>query len=641
MSDLAESGAPRPPFFRKSPREKREPRAAEAAHVTVVMPTFKQASFIQRAIESLIAQSFTAWQLIIVDDGSPDDTLGVVSRYLDDPRIRYHRLARNRGLGHALNVGIGLACTELIAYLPSDDVYYADHLATLVPALESAPEAALGFSGVRHHYNRFASGIIEGGVLQLVQVLQRRGLDRWIEREELTTDDLDRMLWAALRQRGAVVRTGHVTCEWVDHPLQRHKIIQEGETSGQNAYRSYYGVTEPLRFQSSIGNYVDEVAYFARFRDQPRRSVTADGLKILLVGELAYNPERILALEERGHQLFGLWTPIPAGFNTVGPLPFGQVTDLPSDDWQAAVRSIRPDIIYALLNWQAVPFAHHVLTENPGIPFVWHFKEGPFICLQKGTWPQLMELHTQSDGRIYSSPELRRWFETIVPEAAGAQPTLVLDGDLPKQEWFARAPSRRISAADGEIHTVVPGRPIGLHPHTVGELAAHGIHLHFYGDLTHHLWSGWIETTSKLAPGYLHLHSQVDQRGWVSEFSKYDAGWLHIFKSENAGELRRANWDDLNYPARIATLVAAGLPLIQFDNRHAVVATQALSKALDIGVFFTDIPHLGVQLRNESLLARVRHNVGRHRSQFTFDHHVDDLVGFFRQVIDHRSVPRS
>jgi hypothetical protein len=294
-----------------------------------------------------------------------------------------------------------------------------------------------------------------------------------------------------------------------------------------------------------------------------------------------------------------------------------------------------------LLNWQAVPFAHHVLTENTGIPFVWHFKEGPFICLQKGTWPQLLELHTRSDGRIYSSPELRRWFETIVPDAAGAQPTLELDGDLPKHDWFEAVPSRRLSEDDGEIHTVVPGRPIGLHPHTVGELAGQGIHLHFYGDFTHHLWQGWIETTSKLAPGHLHLHSQVDQRGWVTEFSKYDAGWLHIFKSENAGELRRANWDDLNYPARIATLVGAGLPLIQFDNRHAIVATQTLSKELDIGIFFTDIPHLREQLANEPMLAQVRQNVWRHRPHFTFDHHADELVAFFRQVIAHRSVLHS
>ena len=73
------------------------------------------------------------------------------------------------------------------------------------------------------------------------------------------------------------------------------------------------------------------------------------------------------------------------------------------------------DVIYGLLNWQAVPFVHEVLCGNPGIPFVWHFKEGPFICLEKGTWPQLLDLYRQADGRIFCSPEARDWFDTVSP----------------------------------------------------------------------------------------------------------------------------------------------------------------------------------------------------------------------------------
>jgi hypothetical protein len=88
-----------------------------------------------------------------------------------------------------------------------------------------------------------------------------------------------------------------------------------------------------------------------------------------------------------------------------------------------------------------------------------------------------------------------------------------------------------------------------------------------------------------LVPDHLHLHKQVDQEDWVSEFSKYDAGWLHFIKSENGGDLRRANWDDLNYPARLATLVAAGLPVLQYDNADARVATQTIARDLDIGLF--------------------------------------------------------
>jgi hypothetical protein len=290
-------------------------------------------------------------------------------------------------------------------------------------------------------------------------------------------------------------------------------------------------------------------------------------------------------------------------------------------------------VIYALLNWQTVRFAHQILDENPGIPFVWHFKEGPFICLEKDLWRELLELYCRADGQIYSSPEMRDWFETVAPGISQSAPALVLDGDLPKRDWFDAPRSPRLSERDGQIHTVVPGRPIGLHPHTVGELAGQGIHLHFYGDFTQGVWRDWIAKVEELARGYLHLHPNVDQDRWVSEFSKYDAGWLHLFESRNGGDLRRADWDDLNYPARIATLAVAGLPLLQRDNSGAVVAAQTLARQLEIGVFFRSMEHLRAQLADAPRMERIRANVWRQRELFTFDEHADRLVEFFRAVI--------
>jgi hypothetical protein len=326
----------------------------------------------------------------------------------------------------------------------------------------------------------------------------------------------------------------------------------------------------------------------------------------------------------------------PYWYNAVGPLPFGHVQDIPQENWIEAVRKLQPDIIYALLNWQAVPFAHTVVMSNPGIPFVWHFKEGPFICLEKGTWPQLIDLYTRSDGQIYISPEMRNWFTTVIPENACSDFSLVLDGDLPKRDWFTSHRSPLLSQIDGEIHTVVPGRPIGLHPETLGELAQQGIHLHFYGDFTQGQWVRWIERAQGFAPKHLHLHPNVDQEHWVSEFSQYDAGWLHFIKSDNQGDLRRAIWDDLNYPARIGTLVAAGLPMLQCDNRGAAVATQTLAQEFEIGLFFTDMQQLRAQLGDTKSMAELRANVWRHREKFTFDYHADRLVNFFRHVIEEK-----
>jgi hypothetical protein len=514
-------------------------------------------------------------------------------------------------------------------------VYFQEHLASLVGLLDASPEAVLAFSGVRHTYNRSTPGQIPGRSLQLVQVLHRRTPDRWLERTALVTDNLDRMYWSALYRRGSVVGTGLVSAEWVAHLGQLHRLLQEPE-GGINTYRSHFGVRHPLRFHSTKGNYADEVAHYRRFRERPDTPRAADGLKILLLGELAYNPERVLALEEQGHRLYGLWMPRPYWYNSVGPLPFGHVRDLPREDWERAIATVRPDVIYALLNWQAVPFVRHVLQRVPHIPAVWHFKEGPFICLEKGTWEQLVAVHRRADGQIFCSPEMQAWYETAIPGVTRQGPTLILDGDLPKREWFEGVPTPRLSEVDGELHTVVPGRPIGLHPPNVRELAEQGIHLHFYGDFTHGQWLEWIEKTRILAPRHLHLHPQVDQDRWLAEFSQYDAGWLHWQRSENRGDIARSNWDDLNIPARLTTLLTAGLPVLQYDNEGAAVATQTLGQEHGISIFFKSMAELRVQLADDAQMARLRAKVWRQRERFTFDHHVERLVQFFRTVIKNK-----
>jgi hypothetical protein len=286
-----------------------------------------------------------------------------------------------------------------------------------------------------------------------------------------------------------------------------------------------------------------------------------------------------------------------------------------------------------------VPIAHEVLKANTGIPFVWHFKEGPMICREKGTWNELIELYTKADGRIYCSEEMKNWFEEFLKNNNDAL-NLVLDGDLPKKDWFNAERSPLLSEKDGAFHTVVPGRPIGLHPYNVKELADENIHLHFYGDFTHGQWLEWIEKTNRMAPGFLHIHPNVDQENWVTEFSQYDAGWLHFFESENHGELARANWDDLNIPARLATLALSGLPMLQKNNDGHTVAIQSLVKKLNLGLFFNTMAELKQLLSDKKLMDGIRNNVWQQRQLFTFDYHVDELIDFFKTVIKQAEIKK-
>ncbi|NJM05902.1 glycosyltransferase family 2 protein [Candidatus Gracilibacteria bacterium] len=486
----------------------------------------------------------------------------------------------------------------------------------------------LAFSGIRYHYNRYSEGQIEGCSLQLVQVVQRRGDERWIERTDLVSDDHERIFWAQLRARGSFSGSGRITCEWVRHPGQLHRFIREQDGGGINPFRARFQVAHPLRFHSAHGNFIDEVAHYRHYRERPATPQAADGLTILLVGELAYNADRVLALEERGHRLYGLWTSSPAWFKTVGPLPFGHVIDLPRDDWQHAVQRIQPDVIYAQLNWQTVAFCHTVLRANPGIPLVFHFKEGPFICYEQGLWPTLVRVLRRSAAQIFISAENRAWFRLALGEMLDPARSFILDGDLPKVDWFDESWAPKLSEHDGQIHTVVTGRPLGLAPFSA--IAAAGINVHLYGEQFQQTVPNLLR--EGLPSEFLHLHPAVEPAMWVRELLRYDAAWLHLYTSDNGGDVRRARWDDLNLPARLGNYVAAGLPWIMRDNGDVLVATQRLATELGVGLCFNDWYDLAAQLRDRQLLLAKTATMRGARMQFAFDNHVDALIAILRQA---------
>jgi hypothetical protein len=297
---------------------------------------------------------------------------------------------------------------------------------------------------------------------------------------------------------------------------------------------------------------------------------------------------------------------------------------------------VRPDVIYAQLDWRAVPFALEVLRGSGGIPFVWHFKESPQRSIVRGEWPQLAQLCTDADAVVLSTPEERAWFELALPGRLDPTTTRVLDGSLPKADWFGGDPAPRLSERDGEVHTAVLGRPLGLDAAFLTALAAHGVHVHLHGLADgpgpQGRWRHWLDDARRAAPRHVHVHPAVDQRGWVSHLSRYDAGWMHRTHSDNAGDLRRASWDDLNHPARIGTLMAAGLPMLQQHSPGSTVAVDTLIHETGAGLLYTDADELAAALGDVGRLAQVRQRVAAVRDRFTFDAHVDALIALLAQV---------
>ena len=112
--------------------------------VSVVIPAYNHASFLQKTIESVLAQTWRDYEIIVVDDGSQDATPAVAAQF--GAALRYIRQA-NRGMAATRNTGIQAASGELISFLDDDDLWLPDYLATVVPHFQADPSLAAMYTG--------------------------------------------------------------------------------------------------------------------------------------------------------------------------------------------------------------------------------------------------------------------------------------------------------------------------------------------------------------------------------------------------------------------------------------------------------------------------------------------------------------
>jgi len=125
--------------------------------VSVIMIFLDAERFIEEAIESVLAQTYTSWELILVDDGSSDASTDIARRHAAErpERIRYieHAGRRNRGMSASRNAGIAASHGELIAFLDADDVYRPEKLEKQVGILLREPQAAMAYGATEHWYS--------------------------------------------------------------------------------------------------------------------------------------------------------------------------------------------------------------------------------------------------------------------------------------------------------------------------------------------------------------------------------------------------------------------------------------------------------------------------------------------------------
>lgn len=130
--------------------------------VSIIVPCYKQAHFLKESLHSVLAQTYSHWECIIVNDGSPDSTEAVAKDWCKkDARFKYVA-QENGGLSSARNLGIRTSIGMFILPLDADDILHVQYLERLVPVLMSNEELAIVTS-----YSIFFEGTIDNVVNEL------------------------------------------------------------------------------------------------------------------------------------------------------------------------------------------------------------------------------------------------------------------------------------------------------------------------------------------------------------------------------------------------------------------------------------------------------------------------------------------
>ena len=116
-------------------------------YFSIIMPAFNARKFIKESIESVIHQTYSHWELIVIDDNSIDDTFSIASDFAKvDSRIKVFHNDTNMGVSHSRNRGIKQAQGNFLAFLDSDDIWYPNKLAVQQQLIQSHPGRPIYFS---------------------------------------------------------------------------------------------------------------------------------------------------------------------------------------------------------------------------------------------------------------------------------------------------------------------------------------------------------------------------------------------------------------------------------------------------------------------------------------------------------------
>jgi teichuronic acid biosynthesis glycosyltransferase TuaG len=217
--------------------------------VSIVTPAYKAARFVGETIESVLAQDFLKWEMLIVDDRSPDETAEIVAGYTKvDPRVKLIRQDENGGAAAARNAALNVARGRYVAFLDSDDVWMPGKLSSQLSFMREVG-AGLSYTSFRRitqdgsragRLIRIPTALDYGSLLKNTAIVTStvivdRAATGSFQMTKTYYDDF--VLWLALLKRGVIARG--LPIDLLRYRVVEQSISRNKANSARQVWRTY------------------------------------------------------------------------------------------------------------------------------------------------------------------------------------------------------------------------------------------------------------------------------------------------------------------------------------------------------------------------------------------------------------------
>lgn len=312
--------------------------------VSIIMPVYNGAAYLAEAIQSILAQTYPSWELIIVNDGSTDDSLTIANEFAhQDDRIRVLHQA-NRGLPGALNAGLRRATGPYVGVLAQDDQLLPSYLQTMVAVLVANPEAGAVYAlpqmmDINGHNlpqrvgrivapDQLYDSLIDGNFILACTVMMRRSaLDAvgWYD-ETLYSEDWD--LWLRLAAAYPILAVPEVLVRYRAHDKNMTAQLAKMEQCMFAVVRKHFGGPD------------DDVSAWPEIR---RRAYAGVYYRCAIMYAPAGDLSRSASYLERAFKLWPAWAERPDPYYEIGCAhqSFGERGDLAKLDVNLAATAVQ------------------------------------------------------------------------------------------------------------------------------------------------------------------------------------------------------------------------------------------------------------------------------------------------------------